>query len=360
VEGTLIGNTLEETAYHEAGHMVGAAVSGLDLKTNGIIVYEVGELADGWAFYWEDKPLWDSILLAVRAGQVAQLRKFPNSEFRGGQQDVKNFFDVVTSQFGQNRCGEFWERISSEVNRLLNEHWPAVEKIAKALMQSDWVPVEPGEHPVARRKKVLDGNALVAVLARHDISAVSRREMAHMRRVVIVGVDHFLQNLEPLCVTPEGKRSEVRQKAALKARLEEMISYHRPQLIGEEEKPRVGSVGKELADAHNLKYCTLTMPWEAREKAGIARDYRTTRQTKRAAYETFESFMFDRIRQNRGDSTSILVICGSDHMERLAKRFHMAGDKTWAEDTYYASWYEGRPKESGGEVLGYDKDRPDV
>lgn len=360
MEESLIGNTLEETAYHEGGHIVAAAVSGLDLKMKGIIVYEVGELADGWALYWEDEPLWDSILLAIRAGQVAQLKKFPNSEFRGGRQDVKNFFDVVTSEFGQNRCGEFWERISGEVISLLDEHWLAVEEIAKALMENDWVPVESGEHPVARRKKVLDGNALISILARHGISAVSRLEMARMSRVVIVGVDHFLQNLEPLCVTPEGKQSEVRQKAALKARLGELISYHRPQLIGEEEKPGVGSVGKELADAHGLKYCTLTMPWEAREKSGIAKDYRTTRQTKRAAYEIFESFMFDRIHQNRGDSTSILVICGSDHMERLAKRVYMAGDKTWAEDTYYASWYEGRPKESAEGVLGYDKDRPDV
>lgn len=360
MEETLIGNTLEETAYHEAGHIVAAAVSGLDLKTKGIIVYEVGKLADGWAFYWDDKPLWDSILSAGRAGQVAQLKKFPTSEFRGGRQDVNNFFDVVTNQFGRNRCGEFWERISGEVNSLLNVHWPAVEEIAKTLMESDWVPVEPGEHPVARRKKVLDGNALVAILARHGISAVSRPEMARMTRVVIVGVDHFVQNLEPLCVTPEGKRSEARQRAALKARLEELISYHRPQLIGEEEKPGVGSVGKELADAHGLKYCTLTMPWEAREKAGIANHYRTARQTKRAAYEIFESFMFDRIHQNRGDSTSILVICGSDHMERLAKRFYMTGDETLAEDTYYAPWYEGRPKESAERVVGYNKDRPDV
>lgn len=175
MEEVLIGNTLEENAYHEAGHIVIAAVSGLDLKTKGIIIYEVSrDVTDGWAFYWDDKPLWDSILLAVRAGQVAQLRQFPNSEFRGGQQDVKNFFAVVKNQFGENRCGEFWERISGEVASLLDVHWDAVAEIAKSLVDSDWMPVEPGEHPLAKRKKVLDGNALVTILARRGIPTVVR------------------------------------------------------------------------------------------------------------------------------------------------------------------------------------------
>lgn len=176
MEETLIGNTLEENAYHETGHIVIAAVSGLDLKTKGIVIYEVSkEVTDGWAFYWEDKPLWDSILLAIRAGQVAQLRQFPKSEFRGGQQDVKNFFAIVKSQFGENRGGEFWERISGEVASLLKVHWAAVVEIAKALVDSDWIPVEPGEHPLSTRKKVLDGDALITILAKHGISAVVRR-----------------------------------------------------------------------------------------------------------------------------------------------------------------------------------------
>jgi hypothetical protein len=56
-------------------------------------------------------------------------------------------------------------------------------------------------------------------------------------RVTVIDVDHFLQNLESLCMTPAGKESEARQKAALNARLVELISQHRPQLIDEEEKP---------------------------------------------------------------------------------------------------------------------------
>jgi hypothetical protein len=65
--------------------------------------------------------------------------------------------------------------------------------------------------------------------------------------------------------------------------------------------------------------------------------YNNTRSTRRAAYEIFESFMFDQIQKNRCDVSAILVICGSYHVERLAKLFSKAGDEVQWEDTYYAS-----------------------
>ena len=186
---------------------------------------------------------------------------------------------------------------------------------------------------------------------------VGKHRGMRLSRIVVAGVRHFLQNHEDICTTPSGRKSVAQQKAACKARLEELIASHRPQLIGEEEKPGVGSVGKELADAHGLKYCPLSLPVEAREKAGVAKDYYIRRETRRAAYEIFESFMFDRIQQNRKDSTSILVICGSYHMERLAERFRAVGDEALTEDTYDAPWYKGVPIEG---IVRFDKARPDV
>jgi hypothetical protein len=184
--------------------------------------------------------------------------------------------------------------------------------------------------------------------------------MSRLSKVVVVGVHHYLQNLEVRCETPDGRESEARQKAALKARLEDLISRHQPQLIGEEEKPGAACIGKELADAHGLKYCPLSMPRGERHKAGISEDYSNTPETRRAAYEMFESFMFEQIQKNRGDAASILVICGSYHMERLAKRFFVARDEVWAMDTYYELWFEGWPIESQGRVFQYDKERHDV
>jgi hypothetical protein len=94
-----------------------------------------------------------------------------------------------------------------------------------------------------------------------------------MSKVFILGVDHFLQNIESVCTTPVGKESETNQKDALKARLEELISERRPELIAEEAKLDRECMGKQIADAHGCKYCNLTMPWEDRLKSGVARDY---------------------------------------------------------------------------------------
>lgn len=181
-----------------------------------------------------------------------------------------------------------------------------------------------------------------------------------MDHAIVVGVDHFLQNLDSVYLTSAGKESAAEQRAALRTRLEELISQNRPQLIAEEENPRERSIGKLLAEAHKLKYCTLTMPWEERYKVGIAEGYNNTRESRRASYELFESFMFEQIVKNRGDATSILVICGSYHAERLATLLANAGQSACAEDTYYASWYRGRPIETAEGVVGFNKDRPDV
>lgn len=181
-----------------------------------------------------------------------------------------------------------------------------------------------------------------------------------VNKVIVVGVDHFVQNLKTVCITTDGKASEAHQRASLKGRLEELIAQHKPQLIAEEEKPGEPCIGKQLADTYLLGYCTLTMLPEEREKVGIRKDYFNSRETRRATYEIFEAFMYDQIHKSRGSATVILVICGSDHLERLANRFIKSGDVVCSEDTYYAKWYRGRPIESDGQLIGFDKERPEI
>jgi len=166
----VIGNTLEETAYHEAGHIVIAGAVGLDLKPKGIVIYEVEAVADGWASYWEDKPEWEKLLLALRAGQVAQLKRFPDSEFRGGQPDVQKFFSIVHQHFDPKFSGDMWQDISAKALGLLHAHWSAVNAVSDALVHAIWIPVDHGEHSLAKRKKQVNGHALAAILATQGLS----------------------------------------------------------------------------------------------------------------------------------------------------------------------------------------------
>lgn len=185
---------------------------------------------------------------------------------------------------------------------------------------------------------------------------IETKTRGHMSKVFILGVDHFLQNIESACTTPVGKESETNQKNELRARIEGLISNHRPDLIAEEAKLDRECMGKQIADAHGCKYCNLTMPLKERSKSGVSRDYDRAKETRRAAYRVFEAFMFEQIQKNRGSSDNILVICGSYHADGLERLFRTAGDDVETEDTYHATWYRGRPEESSGEVIGFYKE----
>jgi hypothetical protein len=177
-----------------------------------------------------------------------------------------------------------------------------------------------------------------------------------MSKNFVIGVDHFLQNVESVCGTPNGKEWETKQKQALRARLEELIATHRPQLVAEEAKLDRDCIGKQIADSHGCNYCNLTMSWEDRSKAGITKDYDRTAETRSTAYRIFEIFMVERVQRCRGDADRILVICGSYHVTGVVELFRAAGDDVESEDTYEAEWYRGIPLESDGKMDGFYKE----
>ena len=56
----IIGNTLDETAYHEAGHIVVATAVELDLRPKGITIWEAApNVMDGLAGYWNHETDWE-------------------------------------------------------------------------------------------------------------------------------------------------------------------------------------------------------------------------------------------------------------------------------------------------------------
>jgi hypothetical protein len=172
----IIGNTLEETAYHEAGHIVVAARLGLDLRPKGITIWEAApDVMDGLAGYWDDGADWDKNLQSVRAGQIAQWGKFPHSNMTGAGPDNDYLFRVVAEHFPGQLAANIWESVSKKADDLLRAYWSAVVEIAETLIAAEWIPVDEKEHPLAKRKKNLDGEALVTILSSHRIPARVRQ-----------------------------------------------------------------------------------------------------------------------------------------------------------------------------------------
>jgi hypothetical protein len=172
----LIGNTLEEAAYHEAGHIVVAAALGLDLRPKGITIWEAEkDVMDGLARYLDDEADWEKNLQAARAGQIAQWRRFPHADTTGAKPDNDYFFKVVEEHFPGSLASNIWESVSKKVDALLEAHWSAVVEIAETLKASEWMSVGENEHPLAKRKKQLSGETLATILSSHGLSARVRR-----------------------------------------------------------------------------------------------------------------------------------------------------------------------------------------
>jgi hypothetical protein len=149
-----------------------ATALGLDLRPKGITIWEAApNVMDGLAAYWDHETDWENNLQAVRAGQIAQWRKFPNADTTGAKPDNDYFFKVARKHFPGTVVSNLWESTSKKADSLLQQHWPAVIEIAEALITAKRLWVPENEHPLAKRKKTFNGDQLIDMLARHSISA---------------------------------------------------------------------------------------------------------------------------------------------------------------------------------------------
>lgn len=176
-----------------------------------------------------------------------------------------------------------------------------------------------------------------------------------MSIVHIFGLDHFHQNLETGCCTPAGIADEQQQKAGLADTLGEIIMQNGVELIAEEGKLDHSCLGHRLAQQYGIEHIDITMPIEEREKRGVKTpDYDFQETTRKAAYQIFEQYMFDRVKTH--DVRIILIMCGRRHFRALERLFTAAGDDVRAYDINGYPWYRGIPEEGGEGVIGYKRE----
>jgi hypothetical protein len=169
----------------------------------------------------------------------------------------------------------------------------------------------------------------------------------------IVGLDHFLQNLETTCLTDAGKKDEIAQKTELTTFLNEIIQNNRVRLVAEEGKLDRPCLGSVLARQNGAAHIDITMPIPEREKHGIRTpDYDRNEDSRKAAYGVFEQYMFGKVRENNLHD-SALVMVGRRHLWGLTALFKAAGYGVRAYDLNDCEWYLGIPKESSEGLVGH-------
>ena len=176
-----------------------------------------------------------------------------------------------------------------------------------------------------------------------------------MAAIHIFGLNHFLQNMPDVCLTPSGIKDEREQKASLREVLRQLITTHKVDHIADEAKVVDQSLGHNIAQEFGLVYTDITMPLAERERHGIRTPgYDRNPEDRQRAYQVFEQYMFDRIKAANRRVT--LVLCGRRHLNGLTELFRTAKDDVSVYDIYDCRWYRGVPVEGAEGIVDYERE----
>jgi hypothetical protein len=112
--------------------------------------------------------------------------------------------------------------------------------------------------------------------------------------------------------------------------LEHVIRSHRISQVAEEGGPASAApyIGEHLTAKCGLPhpYIALTMSAEERTRRGVAENYNESRESIDEAYQAFEEYFEEQIREHRTGDARLLVLVGGCHRSALVKRFRGSGE----------------------------------
>jgi hypothetical protein len=180
---------VECAAHHEAGHIVIAAVQGLKLRPDGLMVNLDGQ---GLAVYCTQTEQSDSsreaVILSTEAGYWADKRFCDERSHPGTDADgLIMYYDQIqsweimktfsTEYLGGENPVRVHVKLQNRSKLLVEQHWLVIKALASALLAKGPEPMRPlktGEHwtDSTASARYLDGKEAVEILARHGITAV--------------------------------------------------------------------------------------------------------------------------------------------------------------------------------------------
>ena len=170
-----------------------------------------------------------------------------------------------------------------------------------------------------------------------------------MPQFVIVGLDHFLQNLDQKGLTDEARRYEADQQHRFAEVLDEIITHNGVTLICEECKFDGESLGGVLAQKYKCRpRVNITTPKDERERLGIPEDYENDPVQKARAIRLFEEYMASVVRREARNGDVVLLMVGDEHRTEMQKRMAEIGSVLEVCGLRDFGWYEGPPAEEPG------------
>jgi hypothetical protein len=169
-----------------------------------------------------------------------------------------------------------------------------------------------------------------------------------MANFIIVGLDHFLQNLNQEALTEEGRRYEADQQQCFAEVLEETVTGNGVTLICEECKFKSESLGSAIAGKHNCRHVNITTPHDERERLGIPQDYENDPVQKARATRLFEEHMASAVQRETRDRDVVLLMVGDLHRNEMQRRMAEIGTVVEVRELRDFEWYEGPPVEEPG------------
>jgi hypothetical protein len=178
---------VESVAYHEAAHVVVAAVQQIPLREGGIRIDQKGSGFSHCGVVKPDgstklgaEPKREKTIRSTRAGYIAQerfyLRFFDRLPPSGSSTDTDGINTLVEEMYsGKTACEDAKSKLFAEAQQLVEKYWQAIEALAQTLLKKEWETQAPpsGERRWSTQlaQKKMDGAEVVVLLQQYQISA---------------------------------------------------------------------------------------------------------------------------------------------------------------------------------------------
>jgi ATP-dependent Zn protease len=173
----------ESAAYHEAGHIVVAAVLGLRLSSHGIRLDGEGKGIAYYKGHWnkasEFRQTIEDRVVAALAGLIAQEKFYPECSPSGANEDEKLVNYLLQNIYPDASSTDFKRsQLLEKSKNLVTQHWEAICAVVNALWRKcprkRRVDSEPDSSwSDCRCERWLPGAEIVSILNNFQIWAVS-------------------------------------------------------------------------------------------------------------------------------------------------------------------------------------------